>query len=98
LANSGLKGFVLWTSVLAVLFCGFERRDVRSPPFSNGLIVLSLLGVSVIGLLLIQPIDVRIFSRLFEKYAYFPLPLNPSVNISKIAAEFLSGKTTRVYR
>jgi len=75
----------------------FERRDVQIPIiFTTAYDSFALQAFKVYSVdYLMKPIDVKDLKRALEKYEYFKLPVNPSVNISKIAEEFSKRENTR---
>jgi DNA-binding LytR/AlgR family response regulator len=75
----------------------FERRDVQIPIiFTTAYDSFALQAFKVYSVdYLMKPIDVKDLKRALEKYEYFKLPVNPRVNISKIAEEFSKRENTR---
>lgn len=75
----------------------FERRDIQVPIiFTTAYDSFALQAFKVYSVdYLMKPIDVKDLKRAIDKYEYFKLPVNPGVNISKIAEEFSKRENTR---
>lgn len=75
----------------------FERRDIQIPViFTTAYDSFALQAFKVYSVdYLMKPIDVKDLKRAIDKYEYFKLPVNPAVNISKIAEEFSKRENTR---
>jgi two-component system response regulator LytT len=75
----------------------FEQQEITVPiVFTTAYDSFALQAFKVYSVdYLMKPIDLKDLKRALEKYEYFKMPLNPAMNISKIAEEFSKRENTR---
>lgn len=75
----------------------FEQQEILIPViFTTAYDSFALQAFKVYSVdYLLKPIDLKDLNRALEKYAYFKLPVNPAMNISRIAEEFSKRENTR---
>ncbi|AOM78599.1 LytR/AlgR family response regulator transcription factor [Pedobacter steynii] len=75
----------------------FDQVDIRIPIiFTTAYDSFALQAFKVYSVdYLMKPIDIKDLKRALEKYAYFKLPPEPAINISRLAEEFFKRENTR---